>query len=141
MANRTANQFITSIEFHRAWIAVCEYYLRMRPKEDVAAILNDLIEVEHESIELLARALRQMGAAPGVIDMREDLVRDGKLRSNTRSRMQFIDVGLTQSLAWYEQRLSNANSPHHDLWQALYDLQKPVAERIRALLSQIEGSK
>lgn len=136
--SKATNDFITGIEFQRAWIAICEDYLRKKPKEDVTAILRDLIEAEYESIELLAQALRQAGVAPGIVGSREELVREAKRRSNTRTRLQFIDVGLIQSLAWYEQRLKDTDSSYHELWQALYDLQAPIAERIRALLSQVE---
>lgn len=127
-----------NLAHHRAWIAIADQYLRQRPKADVAALLADMLEMEQACVEELAHALRLHGVAPALIEPNQTLVQQAQLRSTLRTHMQFIDVGLQRTLAWYEQRLHQAETPHHALWQRLHALQAPLAARVRSLLSQVE---
>lgn len=140
MTDASTNDLITNLRFHTAWITICERYIRLRPKFDVAAFLKDMLETEREIIELLAAALRDEGVPPGQIGSQEQLVDDAFVRRNERTRLQFIDTGLTRSLAWYDDRIADADDPHHELWRELCDLQQAVAASASALLSQIKPS-
>jgi len=137
-AHANANELAINLAHHRAWIAIAEQYLRLRPKADIAALLADLLEAEQQCVEELAHSLRLLGVAPALIETNETLVQQALMRRNFRTRMQFVDVGLQRTLAWYEQRLHPPDDPHHLLWRTLYELQAPVAGRVRSLLSQIE---
>ncbi|NOX63900.1 MAG: hypothetical protein GXP42_18440 [Chloroflexi bacterium] len=137
MTDPATRDLETNLRFHMAWVSIVRTYLRKQPKPDVAHFLERMLETEQQAVDMLARELRRLGVAASRLPPQDDLVADGLRRKNARSRLQFIHVGLTRSLEWYRQRLADEKNPHHELWQALNDLQSPLAVAAKALLQEI----
>ena len=83
--------------------------------------------------------MRLQGVPPASIVPDEDLVVSALQRRGARSRVQFLHVGLQRSLAWYDARITDADDPHHALWQTLRGQQASVADDLKALIAQIEA--
>ncbi|MCP4164968.1 MAG: hypothetical protein GY759_03620 [Chloroflexi bacterium] len=140
MPDRSTNDLISNLRYRSTWVIILEYFLRLRPKADIAALMGDMLEQEQQAVELLAHTLRQADVAPARIGINDELVYQGKLRRTTTARLQFIATGIDNSLVWYQTRLAEPDNPCHDIWQTLHDPQAEMALRFTALLSQSSGS-
>ncbi|MCO6451038.1 MAG: hypothetical protein J5I90_09665 [Caldilineales bacterium] len=138
MNDAFVQDMITNLRYHMAWIAICENYLRAQPKSDVTAFLQAFQAAEQEAIEIIAYELRQRGVSPARLGAHENLITDGLNRHTTRSRVQFIVIGLDRSMVWYEERLAGGDAESTAFWQTLFDLLAPQAAAAKALIEHLE---
>ena len=133
MTDPTTDLFI-NLRHCSAWAVICLDLLSTHPTPEADLFLRRMRDEEQMAVELLARALRESGTPPGLLGPDEDLIADARRRRDQTTRLQFVAVGLERSLAWYQNHLAGADSPHHQLWQTLHDRQLVLLSEARRLL-------
>ena len=108
-----ANALIINLRHRATWEVICQQYQERQPKPEIAAFLDHMRDEERNAIDLLARALRQLDVRPGDIGIQESLAAEARRRRSPQSELEFIQVGIDRSLAWYQERLQDADDPHH----------------------------
>ncbi len=136
MMSDPTSDLIINLRHRSAWAIVCQELLSTHPTPEAVHFLLQMRENEQTAVELLARALRELGAPPGLLSPNDELIVDARRRRDQTTRLQFIEVGLERSLVWYQNHLADASSSHHDLWQTLHDRQLPVLAEVKRLLGQ-----
>ena len=132
-----ATDLITNLHFHQSWITICQEYLSTDPTLPFDRFLRRMLDVEKESMEMVAKALRLAGHPPGRVSGNDETVTEARRRRTQSTRLQFIQVGLDRSVVWYQVRLATPDDPHLDLWQPLYDRHAMLLAEINDLLGTV----
>lgn len=133
------NDLVINLGHCSAWAIICQGLLTTHPTPEAVRFLKQMRDNEQDAVDLLARALRELGVAPGLLEPSEELIADAQRRHDETARLLFVCVGLERSLAWYQNHLADATSPHHELWQTLHDRQVPLLAEVKRLLGQTSG--
>jgi LmbE family N-acetylglucosaminyl deacetylase len=122
---------LSELASHRAYLAVCEGYLKNVMDPGFAQVLEQYAEQEQEIIHLLARALRLAGEPTAEIaPAPEPLVRGAGLE-RIEDRQAFLLTGVREALARWDARGAAASSSLESLsldgdprafWSALHAL-------------------
>lgn len=84
---------------HRAFVEVCESYLRGRPEAQLADLCRRLIEGEQEIIYQLARALRMAGEPAGAVEADARLKAQGLSLESVAERTAFLRTAAERAVA------------------------------------------
>jgi len=126
---------------HRAYLAVCEGYLRNVIDPGFTQALQQYAEQEQEVIYLIARALRLAGEPTAEIAASPGLVARGAVFESIGDRARFLLAGVQQALAGWEAREAAAadaaksrvfGGEQQAFWHALRGL---AEEQIKTLTS------
>jgi LmbE family N-acetylglucosaminyl deacetylase len=126
----------------RAYLAVCEGYLRNVTDPAFAEVLQQVADLEQEMLYLLARALRQAGEPAAEIAPDPAPPARGARLETIGDRQGFLLAGARQALAGWEAReeaAARSAEPDEErlaLWRALHAL---ADEQIQALTSLPEN--
>ena len=136
-----APRLYASLRARRTYLMIFQNYLRQRPKEDVAQLLEALIEDAQDIIAMLSSQLRQIDHSPLSAGINETLLHQAGRRRGTLSKLNFILVGSRNTLSWYEDCQIAADPPDVQVfWQELIARETDNLRRIKDLLGAIEVS-
>ncbi len=138
MSKRSTYDLINNLRFRSTWVALSEYLLARRPETEFTKFLRELREVDLVAVETLALRLRLEGAPPATVGIDEYLMKQTRVRSTEDGRMRFVASGLERSMAWYQTKLTETASPHHDLWRQLLDQQIAFVDQHAGLLGNLK---
>ena len=130
-----------SLRARRTYLVVFQDYLRQRPKEDVAQLLEGLAEDAKDTIALLSSWLRRTGRSPLTAGINGSLLQQARRRKGTLSKLNFILVGSKNTVSWYKECQEADDPPDvQALWRELIARETDNLQRIKDLLGAIEVS-
>lgn len=131
------NSLLTNLAHKRTVLAVCQYFQRNAPVEETTfvALMDELIETYREEIADVSRLLRLYDVPPSQAEIQRHLVRDGRSRRTTLTRLELL-LGLAQANAhWYQRELGRQPPPDIAAqWESLLAAENERVERVSAIL-------
>lgn len=132
-----AKSLLHNLSHKRSVLALCQYYQRNSPADEVAfaALMDEFVAAYPEELADLSRLLRLYDVPPSEAEMQRHLVRDGRARRTTQARLEML-LGLAQANSrWYQRELSR--QPPSDvaaLWTGLLTAEQQRIQAMSALL-------
>jgi hypothetical protein len=131
-----------ALRHQRAYQAIYQHYMDDRPREDFLALLNGLNDDSQDMVESLATALRQAGESPLGSEPPDRLLTQGWERKGTLSRLQFMLVGVNNTIQFLDTQLAGSDPQEiHDLWAELLALARKQEQAVKNFLSMIEHAQ
>ena len=128
---------LANLSHKRTVLAVCEYYQRhaLETETTFVALMDELLEAYREEIADLSRLLRLYDVPPSQAEFHRNLVRDGRSRRTTLTRLELL-LGLSQANAhWYQRELERQPPPDiAALWNSLLAAENQRIQRVTTIL-------
>jgi hypothetical protein len=116
-------RLVRNLRYKLTYVTIFEDYLEAKPDAEVAALLRALIEAQQSAIAPLSSYLRGLGVSTQDLELNEKLMAHASERGNTKSRLRFIQDGLSRSVAWYKTQLMDRQmTEDRELQQLLLEL-------------------
>jgi len=138
LSDTDLNALSANIRHSLTWSAICEHYLRRRPKKDFRSLLEELQTTEQLIAADLAHILRQHNTRPGDLAVLGSLLAQARVRKTDETRMRFIQQGLANSHTWYLAQIEASAPPLRDIWQTPCDQLAAIEAKFSAILAQSE---
>ncbi len=135
MTDPSLQHLRTNLAFHTAWVEVGQWFLQRYPHHQAVPKVRHWLRTQQDIIGLLSRALRQQDIPPAQIEPDARILAQAKQRKTPDTLLRYIHHGLQVSHQWYVARLQDDNTPFHDLWQKLDDMQQPHRETWARMLA------
>jgi len=138
-AGAQAERLDDALRHQRAYLLIYERYMESQIHPEFRNLLENLHKSTQESIEGLSSILRRMGGSPLQTALPERLLMQGLDRGGAEGRLQFIVVGLQNTIQYVQSQLErNDPEPVRALWDELLQDQRQHLESTRALLNQVQ---
>ncbi|QLQ07862.1 MAG: hypothetical protein HZY76_18915 [Anaerolineae bacterium] len=128
---------LNNLSHKRSVLALCQYYQRHSAIDEVAfmALMDELIAAYQEEVADLSHLLRLYDVPPSEAEMQRHLVRDGRARRTTQTRLEML-LGLVKANAhWYRRELGRQPPPDiAALWTSLLAAEQSRVEHISILM-------
>jgi rubrerythrin len=99
----------SNLRFKLAYIRVYRDYQQTVTEDEVKALLEALIEEERDSIESLARRIRQLGGAVQPGNQPGQSAQELRLKASTQrttlDKLRFLHRGATRTVEWYDEQM------------------------------------
>jgi len=131
-----------NLRFKLAYIGVYHDYQQTVTEDEVKALLEALIEGERESIESLARRIRQLGGTVQPARQAEQSTRELRIKASTQrttlNKLRFLQRGATRAIKWYDEQIA-ALADDAETIGLLKALRADKLQRLQRLESMIAG--
>jgi Arc/MetJ family transcription regulator len=94
-----------NLRYKLTYIKIFEAYLEDDPEEEIAELLQSLIEAQQTAVGPVSGYLRRVDADVQEIELDERLMSHALGREKLHSRLRFVCEGLRRATAWYKTQL------------------------------------
>jgi hypothetical protein len=94
-----------NLRYKKTYVQVYQGYLEPDPGPRVVNLLHGLIEAQKSAIVPLERYLKDLGDKSQDEGLFPKLMSDAVKRRDLKSRMRFLQAGLSKSVSWYKMQL------------------------------------
>ncbi len=140
-ADALASRLLDALRSNRTHLLLYQEYRKRSRKEDMIALLDDLIDGSQEAIAMISPILRRLDRSPMRAGINENTLAQGTSRKGTPSRLNFMLVGQARMMDWTAEQLRRADPPQINiLWQQLAEMTDRHQRATKALLALMEES-
>jgi hypothetical protein len=126
-----SKRLLRNLRYKLTYIKVFESYKESNPVPDVVALLDSLIEAQQSAIAPLSSYLRGLDVNTQDLELNERLLTHASNRDNLKSRLRFVQDGLSRSVSWYKMQLMDRQmTADPELRQLLFELGEIDAARL-----------
>lgn len=134
-----ASRLLSAVRTRRAYLEIYKDYRKRQPKPEFAELLDALIEDAQEGIAELSSQLRRLDRSPMQASTNEKLVAQGTMRKGAPSKLNFLLVGSTKALEWYQSQMAGHDPAEvRAVWQFLADMERRHQAMIKRVLGIVE---
>lgn len=140
-ADALASRLLDAVRSNRTHLLLYQEYRKRSRKEDMIALLDELIDGSQEAIAMISPILRRLDRSPMRAGINENTLAQGASRKGTPSRLNFMLVGQARMIEWTAEQLRRADPQEITvLWQQLADIADRHLRATKALLATVEES-
>ncbi len=131
-----ARYLLQNLQTKRDHLAVFRMWCEEKSPPECQQVFGDIMTTTSTMIDLIVEALRREGEDIPPPSPDPHFIAEARKQPNSRSRLGFAEQFLRRSLAWYEERLSEARSPEERaLWDQLFTLETSNWAKVEDYLS------
>lgn len=124
-------RLLRNLRYKLTYIKIYESYKETNPGPEVVALLDSLIEAQQSAIAPLSRYLRGLDVNTQDLELNDRLLAHASNRDNLKSRLRFVQDGLSRSVSWYKTQLMDRQmTADSELRQLLFELGEIDAARL-----------
>jgi hypothetical protein len=98
-------RLVRNLRYKLTYTKVFESFLEPEPHPAVIRLLNALMGAQQTAIVLLSGYLQGLGVATQGLTLNQRLLVHASGRNDVRSRLRFIEYGLSKAVRWYKTQL------------------------------------
>jgi hypothetical protein len=116
-------RLVRNLQYKLTYIRVFESFLHPEPHPAVVRLLNVLMSAQQTAIVPLSGYLQGLGVATQGLTLNQRLLDHASGRNDLRSRLRFIQYGLSKAVSWYRTQLMDRQmTADPQLKQLLFEL-------------------
>jgi len=123
-------QLLDTLAQKRTHLAIFRMWWDEHPTPECRDVLQVLIANTTQMIDTIVAALRQEGVRPPDPEPDPRLIREAKKPPHARACLHWAEQTLRRSLAWYEERMSQAGERERPVWERLFLLESENWARV-----------
>ncbi len=131
-----ARSLLQNLQVKRDHLAVLRMWCEEKSPPECQQVFGDVMSTTSKMIDLIIEALRREGEDIPPPSPDPQFIAEARKQPNSRSRLSFAEQFLRRSLAWYEERLSEAKTPEERaFWDQLFTLETNNWAKVEDALS------
>lgn len=104
-ASIVVKRLVRNLRYRQTYIKVFESFLLPEPHPEVVSLLRALIRVQQSAVAALSSYLQDLGVPAQNLPLVQKLLGHASSRNGVRSRLRFVNYGLTKAVSWYREQL------------------------------------
>jgi hypothetical protein len=126
-----SKRLLRNLRYKLTYIDIFESYKDPDPGPEVVALLDSLIEAQQSAIAPLSSYLRGLDVNTQDLELDQRLLSHASNRDNLKSRLRFVQDGLSRSVSWYKMQLTDRQmTADPELRHLLFELGEIDAARL-----------
>jgi hypothetical protein len=101
-------RLVRNLRYRLNYIKVFESFLQPEPPPAVVRLLHTLTSAQRTAVVFLSGYLQGLGVATQSLPLNQRLLDHASGRNGVRSRLQFIQYGLSKAVSWYKMQLMDS---------------------------------